>query len=195
MRPGVHATPRPYGRAGAGQASRHWRRRRPRRYSGCIPPAQGPCSARPRAMYPRSHRLPPGRRLRGGGTGYRGPGGDRQGPLYDRCIACQHGHAHHVMAESSWRNCHGRNFAWLVATTTGHTSFAVDDATGSGAPGVQSPRWLQPACNQKQTERHMCRPFNQRVITEASAWTRRTPAATFFTGGENSRDSFLERKG
>ena len=35
--------------------------RRPRRYSGRIPAVQGPSSARPGAMYPRSHRPPPGR--------------------------------------------------------------------------------------------------------------------------------------
>src|SRR5450631_2699164 len=46
---------------------------------------------------------------------------------------------------------------------------------------------LQPACNQKQTGRHRCRPFNQKVITEASAGSRRTPAATFFTGCPSGR--------
>ena len=43
------------------------------------------------------------------------------------------------MAESSKRNFHGQNFVRPVDTTTGHTSFAVDDVTGSGAPGVQGP--------------------------------------------------------
>ena len=37
----------------------------------------------------------------------------------------------------SWRTVHSETFmariSWLVDTTTGHTSFAVDDATGSGA--------------------------------------------------------------
>ena len=63
--------------------------RRPRRYSGRIPPVQGPSSVRPRPVLERCIRdhtgRHPGRRLRGGGTGYRGwwgPAGATVRPLH-----------------------------------------------------------------------------------------------------------------
>ena len=106
---------------------------RPHRHLGISAATARKCSAweqtRPTPTWPlaalehSSNREHTGRTRSAGGSRHRGPGGDRRG----------HVRQLHCLPARACGPCHSREY---IARSF---SFAVDDATGSGAPGVQGP--------------------------------------------------------